>query len=268
LPELSEALIQRYSSPESFRRGQGYYRQGAVASLILRGQELRAEVAGSQFAPYGVRVVFDAASIIDATCSCPYEWGGLCKHIVAALLAYSHEPESVRELPALEEALSGLEREELKDLVLKLAERYPSLAEAIEGEIALSSCSEPGQINVDAIRRSLRASIQAQGYSEHYDEYWHFSGRRGRHEEYLRLSAAEDTRHAIMLARLDRSDEAVEYASKHLRTPEECLAVAETLRERGDAEAALVVGEKGLWLEGPKSRLAGWVSDLAEGLGR
>jgi uncharacterized Zn finger protein len=56
-------------------------------------------VAGSQFAPYGVRVVFDAA-----------EWGGLCKHIVAALLAYSHEPMSVRELPELEETLSGLER--------------------------------------------------------------------------------------------------------------------------------------------------------------
>ena len=97
--DFSEALIERNSSPESFRRGQGYYRQGAVASLVLRGQELRAEVAGSQFAPYGVRVVFDAA-----------EWGGLCKHIVAALLAYSHEPMSVRELPELEETLSGLER--------------------------------------------------------------------------------------------------------------------------------------------------------------
>jgi uncharacterized Zn finger protein len=176
LPDLSEALIQRYSSPESFRRGQGYYRQGAVGSLILRGQELRAEVAGSQFAPYGVRVVFDAAGIIDATCSCPYEWGGLCKHIVAALLAYSHDPESVRELPELEESLSGLDREELKDLVLKLAERYPSLGEVIDGEIALSSSSEPRQVNVDAIRRSLRASIQAQGYPEPYYDYWHTSG--------------------------------------------------------------------------------------------
>jgi uncharacterized Zn finger protein len=46
-------------------------------------------------------VVFDAA-----------EWDGPCKHIVAALLAYSHEP---LELPELEETLSGLEREKLKD---------------------------------------------------------------------------------------------------------------------------------------------------------
>jgi uncharacterized Zn finger protein len=419
MPDFSEALIKRYSSPESFRRGEGYYRQDAVASLILRGQELRAEVAGSQFAPYGVRVVFDAAGIIHATCSCPYEWGGLCKHVVAALLAYSHEPKSVRELPELEETLSGLEREELKVLVLKMAERFPSLGEAIEGEIALSSSSQPRQVNVDAIRRSLRASIQAQGYPEPYYDYWHTSGdldearrildgawdliraddapgalrvleaiteeyleapdaldwemmgdyggelldffeevgsalteallsveltpeeredygskldvwlgelgdygvgdtfgaaylaveqgwsypplvtvlegeipdgeffdelfdppliiarlnvleRRGRYKEYLHLSAAagEDTRHAIMLARLDRSDEAVEYASKYLRTPEEALTVAEALREQGDAEAALLVGERGLSLEGRKVRLAGWVRDLAEGLGR
>ena len=168
MPDVSKALIERYSSPESFRRGQGYYRQGAVASLTLRGQELRAKVAGSQFAPYGVRVIFDEAGIIDSTCSCPYEWGGPCKHIVAALLAYAHEPESVRELPELEEALSGLGKEELKDLVLKLAERYPY--------IALSSSSGPRQINVDAIRRSLRASIQAQGYPEPYDDYWHPGG--------------------------------------------------------------------------------------------
>lgn len=92
------------------------------------------------------------------------------------MLAYSHEPESVRELPELEMALSGLDIEELKDLVLKLAERYPSLGEAIEGEIALSSSSEPRQVNVDAIRRSLRASIQARGYPEPYDDYWHTSG--------------------------------------------------------------------------------------------
>jgi uncharacterized Zn finger protein len=91
----------------------------------------------------------------------PLDWGGLCKHIVAALFAYSHEPEAVRELPELEVALSGLDREELKDLVLKLAERYPSLGEAIEGEIALLSSSEPDQVNVDAIRRTLRASIPA-----------------------------------------------------------------------------------------------------------
>jgi hypothetical protein len=49
------------------------------------------------------------------------------------------------------------------------------LGEAIEGEIALSS-SRSRQINVDAIRRGLRASIQAQGYPESYCDYWRTAG--------------------------------------------------------------------------------------------
>ncbi len=419
MPDFSEILVQRHSSPESFRRGQEYYRQGSVTSLLRRGRELRAEVAGSQFAPYDVRVVFDEAGIIEASsCSCPYDWGGLCKHIVAALLSCVHEPESVRELPALEEVLAKLEREELEDLLLKLAERDPSLTEIIEGELALSASSEAGPVNAEAIRRRLRASIHATGFMEPYDDYWHPSGeldearrtlegawsliraddapgalavleaiteeylespdgpawemmgdyggdlldffeevgaalteallhveltphekedysakldlwwgelgdydagdtfgaafqaveqgwsypplvrvlegqvpdddffeellddpltiarlgvleRRGRYEEYLRLSeaAGEDTSHAIMLARLERAEEAVEYALRHLGTPEEALAVARALREQGDTENALRVGERGLSLEGRKSRLAGWVRDLAEALG-
>jgi len=82
----------------------------------------------------------------------------------------------VRELPALEEVLSGLDREELKDLLLKLAERYPSLSGIIEGELALSASSGTHPVNADAIRRRLRASIQAPGYMEPYDDYWHPSG--------------------------------------------------------------------------------------------
>ena len=418
MADFSETFIQRHSSPESFRRGQEYYRQGSVSSLLRRGRELRAEVVGSRFAPYDVRVVSDEAGIVGASCSCPYDWGGLCKHVVAALLACVHDPGSVRELPALEEVLRGLEKEELQDLLLRLAERHPSLAGIIEGELALPAGPEPRPVDAEAIRRRLRAGIQAPGYAEPYDD-WHPSGdlgearrvlegawgliraddargalsvleaiieeylespdafdwgmmgdyggelldlleevgatlteallsvelspdegedygakldvwwgelgdygagdafgaafraveqgwsypplervlegevpdddffeelyddpltiarlgvlqHRGRYQEYLRLSeaAGEDTSHAVMLALLDRAEEAVAYASRRLSAPEEALAVAEALRERGRAEEALRVGERGLSLEGPKSRLAGWVRDLAEGLGR
>jgi uncharacterized Zn finger protein len=46
------------------------------------------------------------------------------------------------------------------------------------------------------------------------------------------------------------------------------LGLPYTLFEvRCDAEAALVVGERGLSLEGRKVRLAGWITYLAEGLG-
>ena len=43
--------------------------------------------------------------------------------------------------------------------------------------------------------------------------------------------------------------------------------MAKALHEQGQPEDALRVGERGLSLEGRKNRLAGWVRDLAEGLG-
>jgi len=71
---------------------------------VWRGQE-PAEVAGSQFAPYDVRVVFDEAGIIEAR-ALPLRLGGRAsvQTYRRHLLACAHL-ESVRELPALEEVL-------------------------------------------------------------------------------------------------------------------------------------------------------------------
>lgn len=173
--ELTEPQIREHSAPESFRRGEEYYRQGAVLSLSRRGAMLQAEVAGSDFAPYNVRVSFDEAGITHATCSCPYEWGGWCKHIVAALLVCVHEPDIVQDLPSLEETISTLDRDQLRDLLLKLAERDPSLTGVIEGELSLSAASDTRPVNTEAIRRRIRDSIHGPSY-QHYDDYWHTGG--------------------------------------------------------------------------------------------
>lgn len=418
--ELDESGSQGHFSPESFRRGEDYYEQGAVFSLALRGNALNARVAGSEPVPYEVYVSFDEAGVTGASCSCPYEWGGWCKHIIAALLAYAREPERVQERPALEEVLAGLDPDELRTVLLNLARRDPSLADTIESEVSLSTSPEAHPVNTDAIRRRLRASIQSSGYMDPYSEYprtggdldearrvldgawsliragdgrdalpvleviteeytealetpeWEMIGdyggeildfleelgaawteallsidnltpseredwsakldvwwgelgeydagdafgaafraveqgwsypplvrvlegeipdddffeelfddlltiarlnvleRRGRHEEYLRLSeaAGEAVGHAIMLVRLERAKEAVEYGLKRLVTPDEALAVAGALREQGELDAAVRVGEYGLSLEGRKGPLASWVRDLAEGTGR
>jgi uncharacterized Zn finger protein len=90
LPPLSEAQIRQHASAESFARGVDYERRGAVGALVLRGDLLQAEVEGSEYEPYRVTVSLDAGGVRAADCSCPYDWGGWCKHIVATLLAYIH----------------------------------------------------------------------------------------------------------------------------------------------------------------------------------
>src|SRR4026207_657608 len=95
IPSLSEATIRAQSSPDSFSRGRSYYDRGAVSDLALRGATLRAEVEGSQYAPYRFTIPFDQGGIPSASCTCPYDWGGWCKHIVAVLLTCLHEGDAI-----------------------------------------------------------------------------------------------------------------------------------------------------------------------------
>jgi hypothetical protein len=87
IPGLSEGFIRQEATAESFRRGQDYHRRQAVISLVQDDDALEARVMGSGHEPYQVRITFDQNGITDAECSCPYDWGGWCKHIVATLLA-------------------------------------------------------------------------------------------------------------------------------------------------------------------------------------
>jgi uncharacterized Zn finger protein len=93
--------------------------------------------------------------------------------------------------------------------------------------------------------------------------------RRGRYQEYLRLAEAEGQteRCAIMLVRLGRVQEAVDYGLRYFGTTAEALTLAKALREQEELQAAVRMAEHGLTLQGPKATLAAWLSELAVGMG-
>jgi uncharacterized Zn finger protein len=186
IPALSESTIRTHSSSESFSRGQSYYRKGAVSGLMLRGNELQAEVEGSEYAPYRVRITFDQGGVTAATCSCPYDWGGWCKHIVAALLASLRSEGPIAARPPLEALLADLDRAQLQALLLGLAERDPDLADTIDRQIGLlrlanaapqsRSAGTPARrspIDQAAIRQQVQFAMRPQrrGRYGDYDDY-------------------------------------------------------------------------------------------------
>src|SRR6266567_5141432 len=191
LPDLTETTIHQHASEESYQRGREYYQQGAVTSLILRGMALQAEVEGSESLPYIVRCVFDASGAVSATCTCPYDWGGWCKHIVATCLARIHQPEMIEQRPALDTLLTGLGREQLQALLLKLAEREPSLVDMIEGQVTLLSPLVPEpeskttttsppvvaarrtEVDAKAVRRQVRSIVHSLDRMRSSEAYWH-----------------------------------------------------------------------------------------------
>jgi uncharacterized Zn finger protein len=122
LLNLSEATIRQYASQESLQRGRDYYEEGAVLSVTRRGNQLLAAVQGSEYLPYRVRITLGPGTLAQATCSCPYDWGGYCKHVIAALLTFIHQPEQVEEQLTIEAILAQLDRAQLQTLLLKLVE--------------------------------------------------------------------------------------------------------------------------------------------------
>lgn len=186
IPGLSESLIHQHASAESFRRGEEYYRGGAVRSLVRRGDVLRAEVEGSEYEPYLVRVAFDEGGISEVGCSCPYDWGGWCKHIVAVLLTCTRDPGEIEVHPELEELIVGLDREQLRDLVVGLAAHDPDMVDQIEGWIAVlrPAASEdeskgmgavaPRRTRVDPqpVRRQVAAALHSLERMRPSEAYW------------------------------------------------------------------------------------------------
>ena len=135
LPGLTAASLRRQAAPDSFQRGEAYFKEGAVVSLKRKGPgQVEAHVKGGQYVPYAVRIRHDDAGITDVQCTCPYHAGRWCKHIVAALLACLHP--AGRTQPPVAALLDGLDRAALVRLLERLAERRPEWLDLIEEESA------------------------------------------------------------------------------------------------------------------------------------
>jgi|SRR5579859_1199573 len=136
MAKVTRAAIQAIASPEVIERGEDYYESGAVVSLGRRGNQLQAEAQGSDDEPYRVTLTLGPrGSVADYSCTCPYDWGGACKHVVATLLACQREPQQVEERLPLPMLLADLDAGQLRQLLLNLAGRLPAVTEAIEAAV-------------------------------------------------------------------------------------------------------------------------------------
>ncbi|KAL6063821.1 Crossover junction endonuclease mus81, variant 2 [Balamuthia mandrillaris] len=119
LPVVDSMFILMNSSEESYAKGQATFQRGAIASLILNGREILAEVEGggtygrgrlhkvnlsltkpkSLLSPNNngddgeeERAMMKKIVMVKrAVCSCSYDREGWCKHIVATLLCLLHK---------------------------------------------------------------------------------------------------------------------------------------------------------------------------------
>jgi uncharacterized Zn finger protein len=76
--------IRSLCTEQSFERGVNYWNQGRIQELNVEAGGIRATVRGTHDYDVSIDIEDDA---IYTRCSCPYDYAGDCKHIVAVLLA-------------------------------------------------------------------------------------------------------------------------------------------------------------------------------------
>jgi uncharacterized Zn finger protein len=182
--KLSEAAIRAGATEKSFARGRELFRRGAVSRAAVQGRTLSGVCEGSESPFYRVRAELDEGGVRSASCTCPYDFGGHCKHIIALLLSYAHEPESfaVRKEPA--ELLSELSRERLLALLTKLVGEQPDLYEMIEAVLASPSVfgggkttpSKRREVDVEVYRRRVSGIMRGLDHMRASETYRHVGG--------------------------------------------------------------------------------------------
>lgn len=86
---MTEDDISGFAQRHIFLRGKEYFRDGRVKCLEFKNGVLFASVLGSESLPYQVKVYIRDRKSFHSECTCAYDWGTVCKHAVAALLAAS-----------------------------------------------------------------------------------------------------------------------------------------------------------------------------------
>lgn len=168
LPRLTEAHVRELANEKSFDRGEAYYHDGSVLEPVRQERELRAQCQGSDYEPYQVSTTLGKSGIAETSCTCPYDYGGICKHIVALLLAYIHEPQSFRPIPPLATLLAGRSREELITLIGELIRREPELLSLVELSVETGHAARGNPPDVSVYRRQTRRALRHE--SEHVVE--------------------------------------------------------------------------------------------------
>jgi len=183
LPALSEDILRRHTNAQTFERGEHYYASRAVRAAVRRDMTLEAQVEGSQFTPYQVVITLDEAGVRSATCTCPYDFGGYCKHQIAVLLTYLRQPEAFAtqsESSDVNDPLEALSADQLRALIRTLLDQKPDLNDWFQVMIPSLTTTSPAeapparrtQVDTTAFRRQVQHAVGQVDYRRHWDTIW------------------------------------------------------------------------------------------------
>jgi uncharacterized Zn finger protein len=184
--KLTEELIRDQANDRSYERGHEYYLSGAIYNPSWQatsgGIVIMSNCSGSG-GDYHLRAELDENGIISTACTCPYDGDGDCKHIVALLLKYLHQPDKFSEQKSVADLLSGLDKESLVALITRLVERLPDLYGDLEmtvPSVRMAAQPKPAtmatgkhqtQVSEPMYRKLVQKIFKQNRHHDYYDDY-------------------------------------------------------------------------------------------------
>ena len=283
--QLTKEIIRSLSTVQSFERGREYYRAGAIYNAARQGQVLLGECEGSTAPFYRLRLELDEGGIRTAHCTCPYEMGGYCKHLVALLLTYIHKPEEFTERKNVADLLTNLDHAALVGLIVKLVDRDPELYDWLEtvipipmgagilltGAATVKPTGAPPrppratQVSESAYRKRVKNILrEGSRYGYDYDGYGAVSGVVSQLDEVLESArqflTADDPEGALIILQVLLEETADHYEQF----------------EYDEGELAGFIGSLGMplaeavlsldWPEETRTQITSWVTDALDEL--
>ena len=166
---LTLAALRGAADPGRFERGREYVDH--VRSMTVRGMRATAIVDLTE--AYEVSLDWSAPTL-NGTCTCPdFAEGGFCKHLVAfglALLGRARVVAMPDEPPAaVDEYLDNLGREELIELVGRLAECDPRATDLLRAEAVAAGHRDA--VDADALARDVTATLSGPRFVDYRASY-------------------------------------------------------------------------------------------------
>lgn len=146
MTKLTENVIRDIFGNTTFSKGLDYYNNGRVLNTVKIENTIYAQVLGSSAEPYDVRAFINEE--ISTRCTCPV--GFMCKHGVALLLKWVHEPSSFIDADRFLVSLERISKSEIISIIDKILKQNPSLI----NEFLIEKEEKP-EINIDAITEKI-----------------------------------------------------------------------------------------------------------------
>jgi hypothetical protein len=230
-------------------RGRDYHLDGRVVALEqTSGNVWSAEVEGTHL--YDVQVEWDSEGEFSCACTCPYDWGPVCKHVIAVLFAIEDaHPEAFTgetiQMPyskseQVRAILEGLPREVLVDILAGLAEDDRGISLDLRARYGEGAPDKAAYLRM--AREALRLGQDRHGFLD----YWGAS--RASHGLDSLLSRAgtllrggqADRAVPIAQAVLETTAKAYDNADDSMGTLGDCIRIALNIL----AEAGNQIGEE------------------------